>query len=62
MEINPVARPLPTQDNTNTEEMRTDRHASNGIPTHDPRIWAGEDIENMSITKKKKSLSSQDIV
>jgi hypothetical protein len=29
--ISPVASPLPTQENTNTEETRTDTHASSGI-------------------------------
>jgi hypothetical protein len=36
--ISPVARPLPTQDNTNTEETRTDIHASTGIRTHDHSV------------------------
>jgi hypothetical protein len=31
----PVARPLPTQDNINTEERPKDIHASSGIRTHD---------------------------
>jgi hypothetical protein len=42
--ISPVIRPLPTQDNINTEETRTDIHALNGIRTHDPSVWAGEVI------------------
>jgi hypothetical protein len=40
----PVARPLPTQDNTYTEETLTDIHASSGIRTHDPSVRASEDI------------------
>jgi hypothetical protein len=32
----PVANPLPTQDNTNTHETRTDIHISSGIRTQDP--------------------------
>jgi hypothetical protein len=32
-----------TQNNTNTEYMQTDIHASSGIRTHDPSVWAGED-------------------
>jgi hypothetical protein len=43
--ISPVARPLPTQDNTNTEEKRTDIHASSGIRTHDSSVCAGEDTD-----------------
>jgi hypothetical protein len=35
---------LPTQDNINTEEKRTDIHASSGIRTHDPSVWSDEDI------------------
>jgi hypothetical protein len=42
--ISPVVRPLPAQDHTNTEETRTDIHASSGIRTHDPSVRAGEDI------------------
>jgi hypothetical protein len=42
--ISPVARPLPIQDSTNTEETRTDIYASSGIRTHDPSVSAGEDI------------------
>jgi hypothetical protein len=42
--ISPVARPLPTQDNINTEESRTDIHASSEVRTHDPSVWANEDI------------------
>jgi hypothetical protein len=45
--ISPVTRPLPTQDNTNTEEKRTDIHASSGIRTHDPSVCAGEDTGNL---------------
>jgi hypothetical protein len=33
--ISPVLYPLPTQDNTNTEEMQTDIYASSGVRTHD---------------------------
>jgi hypothetical protein len=39
-----AARPLPTQDNINTEETRPDIRTSSGIRTHDPSVWAGEDI------------------
>jgi hypothetical protein len=39
----PVTRPLPIQDNTNTEQMLTDIHASSGIRAHDPSVQAGED-------------------
>jgi hypothetical protein len=42
-----VARPLPTQNNTNTEEKRKDIHASSGIRTHDPIVGAGEDISRL---------------
>jgi hypothetical protein len=35
---NPVTRPLPTQDNTHTEETLTDIHALSGIRTHDPGV------------------------
>jgi hypothetical protein len=35
----PVARPLPTQENT----TRTYIHASSGIQTHDPSVRAAED-------------------
>jgi hypothetical protein len=42
--ISLIARPLPMRDNTNTEKMRTDIHASSGIRTHDPSVRAGEDI------------------
>jgi hypothetical protein len=43
--IRPVPRPLPTQ-NTNifVEGTRTDIYACSGIRTHDPSVWAGEDI------------------
>jgi hypothetical protein len=37
----PVARPLPTHDNTNT--INADIHALNGIGTHDPNVRASED-------------------
>jgi hypothetical protein len=35
-----VARPLPTEANTNTEETRTDIHTSSGNRTYDPSLWA----------------------
>jgi hypothetical protein len=36
--ISPIARPLPTQDDTNTEETRTDFQSSSRIRTHDPNV------------------------
>jgi hypothetical protein len=39
----PIARSLPTQDNTNTEKMQTDIHALSGIRTHDPSAQASKD-------------------
>jgi hypothetical protein len=39
----PVARLLPTQNNTDTEQTQRDRHALNGIRTHDPSARASED-------------------
>jgi hypothetical protein len=39
----PVARPLPTQDNTNTEESHTDIHVLSGIRTDDPNVGVDED-------------------
>jgi hypothetical protein len=36
--ISPVARPIPTQEDTNTEEMRTDIDASSGMRTHNPSV------------------------
>jgi hypothetical protein len=30
---------------TQIEETHTDIHASSGIRTHDPSVWAGEDRE-----------------
>jgi hypothetical protein len=42
--ISPVARLLPTQDNTSTEETHTDIHASSEILTHDPSVRASADI------------------
>jgi hypothetical protein len=36
--ISPIARPLSTQDDINTEGKRTDSYASNGIRTHDPSV------------------------
>jgi outer membrane usher protein FimD/PapC len=32
-----------TQDNTTTEWMHSDIHASSGIQTHDLGVWVGED-------------------
>jgi hypothetical protein len=40
----PVARSLPTKDNTNTEKTGTYIHVSCGTRTHDPSVLAGEDI------------------
>jgi hypothetical protein len=37
-EISPAAKPLPTQEETNTKETRTDIHASSGMRTHDPSV------------------------
>jgi hypothetical protein len=42
--VSPVARPQLAQDNTNIEETRADIHVSNGIRTHDPNIYAVDDI------------------
>jgi hypothetical protein len=39
----PVARPLHTHKTTQTQNKRTDTHASSGIRTSDPSFWAGED-------------------
>jgi hypothetical protein len=36
----PVASPLPTQDNTNTDYTETDICALSGIRTHDPSVGA----------------------
>jgi hypothetical protein len=36
--ISPVVKPLPTQDNTNTDETRTDIHVSSEIRTQDPTV------------------------
>jgi hypothetical protein len=38
----PVVRPLPTQDNTNTEYTHTDIYASSGIRNDGPSVRAGE--------------------
>jgi hypothetical protein len=38
----PVARPLPTQDNTNSEQRQTDIHALSRIRTHNPSVRASE--------------------
>jgi hypothetical protein len=46
----PFARPLPTQDNTNTEHTQTNIHALSGVRTHDPSIRAGE---NSSCLRKR---------
>jgi hypothetical protein len=42
--ISRVARPLPTQDNTITEETWTHINASSGTRTRDSRVWEGEGI------------------
>jgi hypothetical protein len=34
----PVEMPVPTEENTNTEETRTDIHTSSGIRNHDPSV------------------------
>jgi hypothetical protein len=39
----PVARPLPIQRTTQTEQTHIDIHASGGIRTHDASVQAGED-------------------
>jgi hypothetical protein len=44
MEDQPVARPLPTQDNTDTEETLTDVHASSGFCTNYLSVQTGENI------------------
>jgi hypothetical protein len=38
-----IARPLPIQDNTNTEYTQRDIHTLSGIRTHEPSFRAGED-------------------
>jgi hypothetical protein len=38
----PVARPLPTQDNTNRINTHTDIHALSGIQNGEPSVRAGE--------------------
>jgi hypothetical protein len=38
-----VVRPLPTHRTTQTQNKRTDIHASRGIRTHYPSVRAGED-------------------
>jgi hypothetical protein len=40
----PIAMPLPTPDNTHSEEKRTGVHASSGTGTQDPSVRASEDI------------------
>jgi hypothetical protein len=42
-EDQPVARPLPEYRTTQTHNKRTYIHASSGIRTQDPNVWAGED-------------------
>jgi hypothetical protein len=42
----PTARLPPTQDNTHTQN-KCDIHASNGIRTHDPSVWAVEDSSSL---------------
>jgi hypothetical protein len=42
--MSPVASPLSAQDNINTQTTLADIHTSKGIRTHDPSVWAGEDI------------------
>jgi hypothetical protein len=39
----PDTRPLPTQDNTNTEYTQTNINALSRIRTHDPSVRASED-------------------
>jgi hypothetical protein len=44
---------------TNTEYTQTDIHASSGIRTHSPSVWAGEDISclrphGLDFIRKKK--------
>jgi hypothetical protein len=56
--ISPVAMSLPTQDNTNTGETRTDMHVSNGIRTHDPSIWAGDNIWSQSCVEEGSNTST----
>jgi hypothetical protein len=38
-----VAMLLPTHRTTQTQNKRTDIHASSGIRSHDPSVWAGKD-------------------
>jgi hypothetical protein len=55
----PIARPLPTQDNTNTEEMRTDIHASSRIRTHDPvfeRVKTFDALDHVTAVRKGSPL------
>jgi hypothetical protein len=57
--ISPVARPLPTQDNTNTEETRTDIHASSGIRTYDPvfeRVKTFDSLDHATAVRKGSPL------
>jgi hypothetical protein len=39
----PVTKPLPTHRTTQTQNKRTDIHASSEIRTHDPSVRSGED-------------------
>jgi hypothetical protein len=39
----PFARPLAAHRTAQTQWMHRDIHASSGIRTHDPSVWAGED-------------------
>jgi hypothetical protein len=41
----PVARPIPANNNTNTiNAQNTDIHVLSGIRTHDPSVRAGEEV------------------
>jgi hypothetical protein len=44
----PVARPLPTEGNTNTEKTQTHINTSSGIRTHNPNVLTGEGILYLS--------------
>jgi hypothetical protein len=46
--ISPVARPLPTQDNKNTESQK-DNNASSWIRIHDLSVSADEDISSLRL-------------
>jgi hypothetical protein len=60
--ISPVARPLPTQDNTNTEETQTYIHASNSIQTHDPSVPAGKDFSWLRPHDCYERLTTQSVI